>query len=155
LRDCQYAIKAGDTVFAPGMKRLILRACAIGRRRDRLKDSTLKQYRYDLDRRLDACLALRPTNQHGRRLRHRYLKVRGHLFTFMTERDVPTTNNGSERDLRSSTTFRKVTNGFRSDWGADLYAGVRSVLNTARRQSLSPLQAIQRTLEGTVLFDPG
>jgi transposase len=73
----------------------------------------------------------------------------------VTEPEVPPTNNGSERDLRPGTTFRKVTNGFRSDWGADLYAGVRSVRNTARRQTLSPLQAIQRTLEGTVIFDPG
>ena len=32
------------------------------------------------------------------------------------------TNNVSERALRPSVIFRKVTNGFRSDWGAKVYA---------------------------------
>ncbi len=73
----------------------------------------------------------------------------------MTEHAVPPTNNGSERDLRPSTTFRKVTGGFRSDWGGDLYAGVRSTLNTGRRQGLSALQAIEAAINGQPLFRPG
>ena len=146
LRDCQYAIDAGDAVFAPAMKHLLLRACAIGRRRPDLKDSTLRQYRGDLERRLDRIMALTPDSADGKRLRKRYAACRDALFLFVTERDVPATNNASERDIRPSTTFRKVTGGFRSEWGADLYAGVRSTLNTARRQGLSPLQAIQNTL---------
>lgn len=36
LRDCQYTIDAGDTIFAPRMKRLILRAFAIHKRRGTL-----------------------------------------------------------------------------------------------------------------------
>jgi transposase len=44
IRDVQYAEDAGDPVFAPGMKGLLKRACAIGRRRDRLANSTLKVY---------------------------------------------------------------------------------------------------------------
>ena len=51
IRDVQYAIDAGDAIFAPGMKGLLKRACAIGRRRDRLSDSTLKVYEADLERR--------------------------------------------------------------------------------------------------------
>src|ERR1700679_1969130 len=41
LRDAQYAIDEGDTVFAPGFKGLLKRAALIGRRRETLKDSTL------------------------------------------------------------------------------------------------------------------
>jgi len=40
------------------MKGLLKRACAIGRRRDHLTDSTLKVYEADLERRLDRLLAL-------------------------------------------------------------------------------------------------
>ncbi len=155
LRDCQYAVEAGDRIFAPAMKALLLRACVLGRRRDRLKDSTLRQYAQDLERRLDKVMACQPTNKHGKRLRKRYGKDRDSLFTFMTERGVPSTNNGSERDLRPSTTFRKVTGGFRSDWGGHLYAGVRSTLNTGRRQGLSALQAIEAAINGQPLFRPG
>lgn len=65
------------------------------------------------------------------------------------------TNNGSERAIRPSTTFRKVTGGFRSDWGRDLYAGVRRVLNTGRRQGLPALQAIQSAIDREHLLQPG
>ncbi len=155
LRDCQYAVEAGDRIFAPAMKALLLRACVLARRRDRLKDSTLRQYAQDLERHLDKVMACQPTNKHGKRLRKRYGKDRDSLFTFMTERGVPSTNNGSERDLRPSTTFHKVTGGFRSDWGGHLYAGVRSTLNTGRRQGLSALQAIEAAINGQPLFRPG
>ena len=53
IRDAKYAIEDGDTAFSAPFRRLLLRAMAIGRRRDGLKDTTLKQYLYDLDRRLD------------------------------------------------------------------------------------------------------
>src|SRR3974377_2090462 len=72
-------------------------------------------------------MALAPINQHGRRLRKRYGKVRSHLFTFLTHPDTPPDNNGSERELRPTATYRKVPRGFRSTWGSDLFANVRSV----------------------------
>jgi transposase len=147
LRDLQYAIDAGDDVLAPAMKRIVRRAIAIGKRRDRLRDSTLRSYRADLDRRIDAVMKLRPTNRHGIRLRKRFAKIRDNLFVFVTERDVPYTNNASERALRPSVVFRKVTNGFRSAWGADLFAGVRSVIDTGRYHDITPLQAIRNTLD--------
>ncbi len=155
LRDCQYAIDAGDAIFAPGMKMLILRACVLARRRNHLRDNTLRQYRGNLERRMDKLMACQPTNKDGIRLRKRYGKDRDSLFTFMGERDVPPTNNGSEQAIRPSTTFRKVTGGFRSDWGADFYANVRSVLNTGRRQGLSAFQSIQAAIAGESLIQPG
>ena len=82
-------------------------------------------------------MVLAPTNHHGRRLRKRYGKVRSHLFTFLEHPDVPPDNNGSERELRPTATYRKVTGGFRSTWGADLFAGVRSVVGTAARRGKS------------------
>ncbi|MBI4780737.1 MAG: hypothetical protein HY785_05380 [Oscillatoriophycideae cyanobacterium NC_groundwater_1537_Pr4_S-0.65um_50_18] len=38
--------------------------------------------------------------------------------------------------------FRKVTNGFHSDWGAELFAQVRSLINTAKRQGISAFDDI-------------
>ena len=38
LRDCQVAIEAGDTMLAPRMKAILLRAFAIHQRRDTLAD---------------------------------------------------------------------------------------------------------------------
>jgi transposase len=43
LRDCQFAIDAGDAIFAPRMKMLFLRAFGLARRKH-LADSTRRQY---------------------------------------------------------------------------------------------------------------
>ena len=77
------------------------------------------------------------------------------LFTFLDHPEVPADNNGSERELRPTATYRKVTGGFRSTWGADLFAGVRSVIGTAARRGESAYQAIQQTLRGQVVSHPG
>ena len=45
---------------------------------------------------------------------------------------MPPTNNVSERNLRPSVIFRKVTNGFRCEWGTETYAAFRSVVSTAK-----------------------
>ena len=149
LRDAQYAIDGGDTGFSMALKRLLLRAVAIGRRRDRLRDTTLAQYRADLDRRLDRVLALLRCGEAADRLRRRIARDRGHLFVFVTDRDVPATNNVSERALRPSVIFRKVTNGFRSEWGADTYAAFRSVVSTAKANGRSVLNDLRQALATT------
>jgi transposase len=148
LRDAQYAIDSGDTSFAPGFKRLLLRAVSIGRRRATLKDSTLAHYRADLDRRLDRVLAQPPTTAAGKRLARAIRKCRGDLFVFVTRRDVPYTNNGCERALRPSVIFRKVTGCFRSHWGARLYAATASVIATGQLHGKSALAAIRNVLFG-------
>ena len=68
LRDCQYAIEAGDSVFAPRMKALLLRTVILARRRMTLAESTRQTYQRRLDREMDAIMRLAPTNKHGRRI---------------------------------------------------------------------------------------
>jgi len=146
LRDAKYAIECGDTAFSAPFRRLLLRAIAIGRRRDTLKETTLQQYLGDINRRLDRIIAAVPVGEPGRKLRKRMLANRAHLFVFMTNRDVPYTNNISERHLRPSTIFRKVTNGFRCQWGAETYAAFRSVVSTAKANNASVFYTIRFVL---------
>ena len=65
---------------------------------------------------------------------------------FVTNRAVPYTNNVSERHLRPSVIFRKVTNGFRCEWGAETYAAFRSVVSTAKANRASVLDTIRFVL---------
>ena len=155
LRDCQYAIDAGDAVFAPRMKALLLRAVVLARRHRDLADSTRREYRRRLEHALDAVMALVPTQRDGRRLRKRYARVRDHLFTFLDHPEIAADNNSSERELRPTATYRKVTGGFRSDWGAHLFAAVRSVIGTAARRRIDAYQAIRDTLRGQSALAPG
>lgn len=151
LRDVQYVIDAGDAAFAPGLKRLLQQATGIGQRRAQLADASLRSYVGKLERKLDALLRIAPGNRPGEKLQQVLKKVRQHLFVFVTNRDVPATNNGSEQALRPCVIFRKVTNCFRSQWGADLYADVRSVIETARRRAVGAFEAIRLTLNNVPL----
>ena len=155
LRDCQYAIEAGDAVFAPRMKALLLRAVVLARRHRDLAESTRRQYRRRLERDLDAIMARSPVTADGKRLRKRYCKVRDHLFTFLDHPEITADNNSSERELRPTATYRKVTGGFRSRWGADLFAAVRSVIGTAKRRGIDAYQAILAILRGQSVLAPG
>ena len=152
IRDVQYAIDEGDAIFAPGVKGLLKRACAIGRRREDLADGTLKAYEADLNRRLDRLMKLNPATNAGHKLQTIFRKIRWHLFVFVTNREITATNNGSERALRPCAVYRKITNGFRSEWGAKLYADIRSAVETARRRSIRAIDAIRLTLEGKPLM---
>jgi transposase len=144
IRNAQFAIDHGDTIFAPGFKALLKEACAVGRRRGDLADATIAAHRRRLERELERLLALKPTDAEGRKLRD--VDCRGKLFVFLKRRDVEPTNNESERALRPSVIFRKVTNGFRSEWGAKAYAALCSIVETGRRNGRSALAAIRDAL---------
>jgi transposase len=85
---------------------------------------------------------LLPTQEDGVRLQKRYLELQENLFLFLDDPTIPPTNNASEQALRWSVIFRKITNGFRSNWGRDLFAMIRSIVNTGRRQGLSAFESI-------------
>ena len=155
LRDLGYAIEAGDTLFAPRLKALLLRAVVLARRRHALKASTRREYRLRLERELDRVLALQPRHRRGQRLRQRHLAVRDSLFTFLEHPEAPPDNNGSERDLRPMVVYRKVTGGFRSAWGPDLCAAVQSVVGTAARRGIDACHAIHAVLSGRTVLAPG
>ncbi len=156
LRDTKYAIDAGDTGFAPGFRLVLLRAVAIGKRRASLQDSTLRQYHADLERRLDKLLSgPEPKQDAARRLFRAMRRDRADLFRFVTRRDVPYTNNACERALRPSVIFRKVTNCFRAEWGAKVYAAAASVIATGRLHGMAALEALRAALAGAPIIRSG
>src|SRR6202008_2209573 len=69
IRDAQYAIDHGDTIFAPAFKALLQDACAVGRRRPDLADATIAAQRRRPEIQLERLLALKPTDAEGRKLR--------------------------------------------------------------------------------------
>jgi transposase len=148
LRDVQYAIDGGDAVLAPALRKLLRWAVRIGRRRDRLKDSTLKSYHAQAERRLDDLLRRAPPTPAGQALRAQTKRWRVGFFVFLQDRAVPATNNASERALRPSVVHRKVTHGFRSTWGADVHAQLRSVIGTAKLAGTTAHTAIAAALAG-------
>lgn len=158
LRDTQYVIDEGDGVFAPAFRHFIGVACDEAERRDKWSDATLDLHRRRLETELDRILALTPVHPAGVKWRTTIEKLRPNLLVFMSNRHVPPTNNESECSLRPTATYRKITNGFRSQWGAIQYADIRTVIETARRNSTGALQAIRNILNSphlAVLLDTG
>jgi transposase len=154
IRDVQYAIDSGDNVFAADLCHLLGRACRIGRRRELLSDATLKTYENRLEARLGELMARAPTHAAGVKLQNMIKRTRRHLFVFVTNRELPATNNGSGRALQPCAVFRKITNGFRTEWGAKLYADIRSAIETGLRRAIGALDAIHLTLVGKPLALP-
>jgi len=78
------------------------------------------------------------------RLQRRYRKYREAIFVFLYRTDVSPTNNVSERRLRPAVIHRKVSGGFRSDWGAKTYAALKSLTDTGALSGISPFEVIQK-----------
>ncbi len=60
----------------------------------------------------------------------RMVKWKNSVFTFLFFHEVPFDNNGSERAIRNIKVKQKVSGGFRSENGADIFATIRSVIDT-------------------------
>jgi transposase len=137
------------------MKALFLRAFVLARRRHQWAEATRRQYRQRMERDLDKVMALAPVSRDGKRLGNRYAKIRAHLLTFLDYPEIAADNNGSERALRPTATYRKVTGGFRLTWGADFFAATRSIVGAAARRGIDAFQAISMTLYGQSVIAPG
>lgn len=146
VRDLQYVMDSQACVWASDLQTLFYQAIALGQQADR-QSAAYPEAVAGFEQRLDALLAQYPPSPDSQRLWRRYRKHRHRVLLFLARDDVPPTNNASEQALRNSVVYRKVTGGFRTAWGADLYANFLSLLETSRRQgadlfaTLTPLFA--------------
>lgn len=95
-----------------------------------------------LERHLDRLLERSLGPPEAARLQRRFLKHRQSLLVFLHRCDVEPTNNVSERALRASVVHRKVIGCFRSQWGANAYAALASVIDTAELVGVHAFHAI-------------
>lgn len=150
IRDLQYVIDSENCAWARQMQALFRRAIHLYNQRDVLTERRFTVRVNSCEWKLDKLLNIEPTSPNSQRLWRRLYKHRSALLLFLRREDVPPTNNASEQALRNSVIYRKVTGGFRTDWGAHLYADLLSILESARRQSRS----ILTTLTAIFAADP-
>ena len=72
------------------------------------------------------------------------------VLRFLTEPDVPFTNNQAERDLRMMKCKQKISGCFRAFDHALDFANIRSVLSTARKQNLNLLDVLTQALSSQI-----
>ena len=81
----------------------------------------------------------------GHNLLQRLKTFQTQTLRFLTDFDVPFTNNLAEQDLRMMKVKMKISGAFRTLEGAQIFARLRSVVSTARKHRLNILQILTAT----------
>lgn len=76
-----------------------------------------------------------------------YYRDGNDLFRFVTDIEIDSTNNISERELRALVIIRKISNGSRSTRGANATAMLLSVIQTLRFKKENVLNGLQQILK--------
>jgi len=84
----------------------------------------------------------RPKRRPGRNLLERLKNFKTETLRFLTDFDVPFTNNLAEQDLRMMKVRMKISGAFRTLQGAQIFATLRSVVSTARKQGVNILKIL-------------
>lgn len=85
-------------------------------------------------------------------LLNRLKKYKTQHLLFLHDFAVSFDNNMSERDLRKCKNRQKMSGGFRTAHGKEIFCSVLSIIETCKRQSLELLSSIVTVLNGSKLF---
>ena len=80
-------------------------------------------------------------------LKNGLIKCRDYIFNFLEDPMIPSDNNASERGIRKLKIKLKNSCTFRSDFGADAFLELHSVVETAKKHNQTPFNAIQALFE--------
>jgi transposase len=165
LRELQALIEIEKEPWASAMKAFLLEAKALAdTRTDDLTfeadvmDDFLQRYDAILTEAVDfheAQLPLqilsgvtkrrgRPKRRTGHNLALRLQKRKAEVIRFLTNSNVPFTNNEAERDLRMGKVRQKVSGCFRVRTGAEIFCNLRTVTCTARKQGWSIIETLMK-----------
>ena len=145
LRELQKFIEALNCNWSKEMKKLFLEAYQLK------KELTENDYYksnpkiVNLQDRLDKLLTESTDGKH-KKLKafiKRLVKNKNHIFTFLYHQKVPPDNNTSEQAIRNVKIKTKVSTHFRTKLGADIYAVLRTIIDTSLKNQNDPIEAIK------------
>ena len=143
-RNLQAVVDGNPTLTWPrAMQWLFRYAIHLHHQRNQLSPDQFSAQVARIERHCDRLIQRPLAPPDARRLQKRYRKHRDKLFVFLYRTDVGPTNNVAERALRSSVIHRKVMGCFRSQWGANAFASLASVIDTAELSGIQAFDAIQ------------
>lgn len=90
----------------------------------------------------------RPKQPKGRNLLNRLRDYQSDVLRFAFDFNVPFTNNQAERDIRMVKLKQKISGGFRSFHGAEMFARICGYLSTMRKQGVNIAEAMTALAAG-------
>ena len=73
----------------------------------------------------------------------------------MVDERVPFSNNQAENDLRMIKVQQKISGGFRTMQGAEMFARIRSYISTTRKHGLNVFEMITHAVAGQPFIPQG
>jgi len=86
----------------------------------------------------------------SRNLLERLRDFEEETLRFMTDPNVPFTNNLGENDIRMTKVQQKISGCFRAMVGAKYFCRIRSYLSTCRKQGMEPTTALKKLFQGNL-----
>ena len=90
----------------------------------------------------------KPKRSKGRNLFERLQHYEDGVLGFAFEAHTPFTNNQAERDLRPAKVKQKVSGGFRTLSGAQVFARLQALISTFRKQRLPVFSSLRNLFAG-------
>lgn len=82
----------------------------------------------------------------GHNLALRLRNFKDCVLRFLEKQDVPFTNNQAEQDIRMMKVKQKISGGFRTSQGAEIFCIIRGFISTCRKQGLNLFQSISKAI---------
>lgn len=144
LRELNYFIETDNAVWAGQFKELLKKAIAIEKQMGHEQYYQFYRPRSDIEKSLDKLLrqTIPEKNKGLASFKKRMDKYRDYLLNFMYYPKIPSDNNGSERAIRNVKVKQKISGQFKNIVGAKQFAILRSVTDTAIKNSQNVLNAL-------------
>jgi len=151
MRDLNYAIECDNTMLSKGLKELISEA--IKDHKEDLLPSQRVILKQEYEKTLDYLLSMPfiEKSETHKQVKS-FQKSKDKIFTFLLDPKIPPDNNASERAIRNVKVKQKVSGQFKSLEGAQNYATLRSIVDTARKRGLNEFEALKSIIQGNSLF---
>jgi transposase len=110
--------------------------------------AVIVQYKHRLEE-----LVNRPiVGKEAKRIQKRMKKHQEKILFFMGDPDIPFDNNSSERAIRNAKLHKKISGGFRSDYGAERHAVLLSIIETCKKREMDVFGSLKLMFQGKLSF---
>ena len=144
LRELKYFEGSFAHHWAPDFKQLLCDALSLKKKLTRTQYYYPLKERTEIEERFDELLKeeLPPGMKDVATFQNRMHRYREHLFTFLYHPEVPPDNNSSERAIRNIKVKQKISGQFKSPFGAECFAILRSITDTCLKNKQNVLSAL-------------